>query len=148
VDGAAGLAYASVSAKPGRPAAAKMPRFTGTSAAKSYLEKEENPWTPAVSVVFATQTALDMMLKEGIKNIFARHVKIGKMTRDGVKSLGLPLFAEESHASNTVTSVTIPEGMDGKKFRQLMSSEHGIVLSGGQLKLDGKIFRTATWTGE
>jgi aspartate aminotransferase-like enzyme len=138
-----GLAFASVSQEAWKAfAAARMPRFYWDfGKAKSYLEKEENPWTPAISVFFALNVALDMMVKEGLKNVFARHAKIGKMTRDGVKALGLPLFAEEKHASNTVTAVTIPEGMDGKKFRQLMSSEYQIVLSGGQQKLDGKIFR-------
>ena len=82
-----------------------------------------------------------MMLKEGIHNIFARHQKIGKMTRDGVREFGLELFAEESHASNTVTAVKVPAGMDVKKFRQIMQADHGIVLAGGQQHLDGKIFR-------
>lgn len=121
---------------------AKMPRFYWDfGKAKSYLEKGENPWTPAISVVFALSVALKMMLKTGMKNIFARQARIGQMTRDGIKGLGLSIFADEKHASNTVTSVSIPEGVDGKKLRQLMQSEHGIVLAGGQQHLDGKIFR-------
>jgi len=123
-------------------AEAKMPHFYWDfTRAKNYLEKGQNPWTPAVSVVFALSVALDMMLKEGIKNIFARHARISQMTRDGAKALGLPLFAEESHASNTVTSVAPPESVDIKKLRQIMQAEHQIVLAGGQLQLDGKIFR-------
>ncbi len=123
-------------------AQARMPRFYWDfGKAKSSLEKGENPWTPVISVVFAFSVALDMILKEGIQNVFARHARIGQMTRDGIKSLGLPLFAEATHASNTVTSVTIPAGLDGKKFRQILQSEHGIVLAGGQQTLDGKIFR-------
>jgi aspartate aminotransferase-like enzyme len=82
-----------------------------------------------------------MMLKEGIQNIFAKHVRIGQLTRDGVKSLGLPLFADEKYASNTVTAVAAPEGLDIKKLRQSMQADHGIVLAGGQQRLDGKIFR-------
>jgi aspartate aminotransferase-like enzyme len=123
-------------------AEAKMPHFYWDfTRAKNYLEKGQNPWTPTVSVVFALSVALDMMLKEGIPNIFARHARISQMARDGAKALGLPLFAEESHASNTVTSVAPPEGVDIKKLRQVMQSEHQIVLAGGQLRLDGKIFR-------
>lgn len=121
---------------------AKMPRFYWDfGKAKSYLEKGENPWTPALSVVFALSVSLKMMLKTGMKNIFARQARIGQMTRDGIRGLGLSIFADEKHASNTVTSVSIPEGVDGKKLRQLMQSEHGIVLAGGQQHLDGKIFR-------
>jgi len=121
---------------------AKMPRFYWDfGKAKSYLERGENPWTPAVSVVFGLSVALKMMLKDGIQNIFARQARIGQLTRDGIKALGLSIFADEKYASNTVTAVAIPEGVDARKLRQLMQSEHGIVLAGGQQHLDGKIFR-------
>jgi aspartate aminotransferase-like enzyme len=138
-----GLAMASISAEGWKAfEKAKMPRFYWDfGKAKSYLEKGENPWTPAVSVVFGLSVALKMILKEGIQSVFARQKRIGKMTRDGVKALGLSIFADEKYASNTVTAVAIPEGMDGKKLRQLMQSEYGIVLAGGQQHLDGKIFR-------
>ena len=122
---------------------AKMPRFYWdfTRAKKYYDEKKENPWTPAISIVCAFTVALKMMEKEGIKNIFDRHVRLGQMTRDGIKKMGLPLFAEESHASNTVTAVSIPEGLDGKKLRQVLREQYKVVLAGGQQTLDGKIFR-------
>jgi aspartate aminotransferase-like enzyme len=138
-----GMAMVSVSAAAWKAyEQAKIPRFYWDfGKAKSYLEKGENPWTPVISVVFAFSVALDMILKEGIQNVFARHVRIGQMTRDGIKELGLPLFADAKHASNSVTSVSIPEGLDGKKLRQLLQSDYGIILSGGQQTLDGKIFR-------
>lgn len=121
---------------------AKMPHFYWDfTRGKSFLEKGQNPWTPAVSVMFALSVSLEMMLKEGLPNIFARHARIGQMTREGIKALGLSLFAEESHASNTVTSVAAPEGLDIKKLRQILQDEHQVVLAGGQQRLDGKIFR-------
>ncbi len=81
------------------------------------------------------------MIKEGLPNIAARHARVAKATRDGIKSLGLPLFAPESHASNTVTSVAAPDGLDTKKLLKLLREEHDVVLAGGQQKLDGQIFR-------
>jgi aspartate aminotransferase-like enzyme len=63
------------------------------------------------------------------------------MTRDGIKKLGLPLFADPARASNTVTAVGIPGGLDGKKLRQVLREEYKVVLAGGQQTLDGKIFR-------
>ncbi|MGD0779807.1 MAG: alanine--glyoxylate aminotransferase family protein [Dehalococcoidales bacterium] len=122
---------------------AKMPNFYWdfVRAKKIYDEKKENPWTPAISIVYAFKVALPMMLKEGIENIFARHERIGQMTRDGIKKLGLPLFADPAHASNTVTAVSIPEGLDGKKLRQVLREKYYVVLAGGQQTLDGKIFR-------
>jgi aspartate aminotransferase-like enzyme len=138
-----GLTMVSVSEEGWRAhAEAKMPRFYWDfTKAKNSLEKGQTPWTPAVSIMFALQVALDMMLKEGLANIIARHARVGKATREGVKSLGLSLFAEESHASNAVTAVAVPDGLDVKKLRKILKEEHQVVLAGGQQKLDGKIFR-------
>ncbi len=120
----------------------KMPCFYWDfGKAKSYLEIGQNPWTPAVSVVYALSVSLEMMLKEGLPHIVARHARVGKAARDGIKSLGLPLFAQESHASNTVTAASSSDGFDVKKMVKIMREEHQIVLAGGQQKLDGKIFR-------
>ena len=49
--------------------------------------------------------------------------------------------ADERCASDTVTAVNAPPGVDGKKITEVMRDEHGIVLSGGQSTLAGKIFR-------
>ncbi len=123
-------------------ATAKMPRYYWDLAkAKSYLEKGQTPWTPAVSILYALDKAMDMILEEGIDNIIARQAKIAQMTRDGVKALGLQLFADERYASNTVTSVRAPEGLDVPKLLKILREEHDTVLGGGQLHLAGKIFR-------
>jgi len=121
---------------------AGMPRlYWDFAQAKRYLERGQTPWTPAVSLVFALAVSLDMMLKEGLPNIIARHARVGRTARQGAKSLGLPLFAEEGYASNTVTAVSSANGLDTKKLLQILREEHQIVLGGGQQKLDGKIFR-------
>jgi aspartate aminotransferase-like enzyme len=121
---------------------AKMPRFYWDFAkAKSYLKKGQTPWTPSISIVFALSVALDIMLKEGLANITTRHARIAKMARDGVKALGLSLFADERYASNTVTSVATSDGLDAKGLLKILREEHQVVLAGGQQKLQGKIFR-------
>ncbi len=138
-----GLAMVSVSQEAWRAHAnARIPRFYWDfTQAKSYLERGQTPWTPAVSTVFALSVALDMMLEEGLANIVARHARVGRATREGMKSLGLSLFADEAYASNTVTAVNSPDGVDVKKLIQILGQEHQIVLNGGQQKLEGKIFR-------
>ncbi|MCL2150409.1 MAG: alanine--glyoxylate aminotransferase family protein [Dehalococcoidia bacterium] len=122
---------------------AKMARFYWDfGKAKKYFEKGgQTPWTPAVSVVFALSCACDMMLAEGLPNIISRHARLGQMTREGVKALGLKLFADEKYASNTVTAVLGDNGLDAKKLTKVMREEYDIVLSGGQMELEGKIFR-------
>jgi aspartate aminotransferase-like enzyme len=138
-----GLAMISISEKAWKAhAEAKMPRFYWDfTQAKNYLEKKQTPWTPAVTVVYGLYVSLDMMLKEGLQNIAARHARVGAAAREGVRSLGLPLFAEEGYASNTVTSAAGSNGLDVKKMLTIMREEHKVILGGGQQKLDGKIFR-------
>jgi len=138
-----GLAMVSVSQEAWQAhAKAKMPRFYWDFAkAKSYLERRQTPWTPAISTVFALSVSLEMLAKEGLPNIVARHARVGKSVRDGVKSLGLSLFADEDHASNTVTAVAASNGLDTKKMLRILREERQIILGGGQQSLDGKIFR-------
>jgi len=140
-----GLAMVSVSEEAWRAhEKARIPRFYWDfSAAKRYAELDptQTPWTPAVTTIYALSVALKLMLKEGLTNIFARHARVSKATREGVKSLGLSLFAEESHASNTVTSIAAPDGLEVKKLLKILREEYQVVLAGGQQSLSGKIFR-------
>lgn len=138
-----GLAMVSVSEKAWQAhAQAKMPRYYWDfSKAKDYLQKGQTPWTPAISIFYALNTTLDLMLSEGLDNIFARHARVAQTARDGVKSLGLSLFPEEEHASNTVTAVNATDKIDVPKLIQMLREEHDVIIAGGQQKLSGKIFR-------
>ena len=138
-----GLVFVSVSAEAWKAhAGAKMPRYYWDfTQAKTYLERGQTPWTPAVSIVYAMDIALDMILKEGLDKVFARHARAAKAARDGVKSLGLSLYGDEKYASNTVTAVTAPEGLDVRGLRRILREQHQVVLAGGQGKIEEKIFR-------
>jgi aspartate aminotransferase-like enzyme len=138
-----GLVFASVSPTAWEAAAkSKMPSFYWDfGKAKSYLEKGQTPWTPGVAECYGLSVSLDMLLAEGLDNLFARHARIAEKARQGVKALGLPLFADPKYASDTITSVAGPEGMDVKKLLKVMREEHDVVLAGGQQTMDGKIFR-------
>ncbi|HUV56121.1 MAG TPA: alanine--glyoxylate aminotransferase family protein [Dehalococcoidales bacterium] len=138
-----GLAMVSVSQQAWQAhSKAKMPRFYWDfTQAKNFLEKGQTPWTPAISMVFALEVSLEMMLQEGLSNIIARHARVSKATRDGIKSLGLSLFADENYASNTVTAVAASDGLDVAKMLKILREEHDMVLAGGLRELAGKIFR-------
>ena len=120
-----------------------MPKFyLDVAQYKKYYEIGQPPYTPAVSVMFALDTALDQLLSEGMGSVFERHAAIGQFTRDGVKSLGLRLFPrDERYASNTVTAVTIPDGVDATALVGKLRTDHDVIISGGQASLAGKIFR-------
>ena len=94
-----------------------------------------------MTTVFALSVSLEMMLQEGLTNIVARHARVGQAARNGVKSLGLSLFADERYASNTVTAVTASNGLDVEKLRKILREERQMILGGGQQKLGGQIFR-------
>jgi aspartate aminotransferase-like enzyme len=138
-----GLAMVSVSEKAWQAhAKAKMPRYyLDFGKAKDYLGKGQTPWTPAISIFYALDVTLNSMLSEGLRNIFARHARVAQMARNGAKSLGLSLFPDEKYASNTVTAVNATEKIDVPKLIQILREEHQVIISGGQQKLSGKIFR-------
>ncbi len=124
-------------------AEARMPRFYfDAKRTADALAKGQTPWTPAESIYFGLDRAFEMMRAEGLEGIFTRHEAVANYTRQRAKSLGLKLVpVEESSASNTVTAVWWPEGVDGKAIAKKAREEHGVVLGGGQGKLEGKIFR-------
>ncbi len=108
--------------------------------ARKWAEKGQTPWTPAVSVVYALRTALTMMRAEGLEAIFARHRRVAQQMREGAQALGLELFADPAHASDTVTTLRVPAGIDGEALVAKVR-EQGVVLAGGQGKLKGQVIR-------
>jgi aspartate aminotransferase-like enzyme len=138
-----GLAMVSVSEKARQAhAKAKMARYYWDfGKANDFLQKGQTPWTPAISIFCALDITLDLMLSEGLDNIFTRHARVAQMARNGVKSLGLSLFPDENYASNTVTAVNVPNEIDAPKLIEVLREEYDVVLAGGQQKLSGKIFR-------
>ncbi len=108
-------------------------------AAKEAHDKDDTPWTPAISLITGLNEVLDMLLEEGIDNVLARHARLAEVTRESVKAMGLELFA--SSPSNAVTSVKVPEGVDGAALVKKMREEQGVTIAGGQADLEGKIFR-------
>lgn len=98
------------------------------------------PFTPAVSLFYALDKALDLMDEEGFENILARHIRIGEKTRQGVLGLGLELFADINFTSNTVTAIKAPKGVHPKKIYLLMRKE-GVEIAMGPGKVADQIFR-------
>ena len=122
---------------------ARMPRYyMDVVKARDFLQKGQTPWTPTVSVFFGLDVALERMAAEGLESVHARHARIGQMVREGIKALGLELLAtDEQYASDTVTAIKCPEGVEVAALRRMLEDEHSVVIAGGQGKLAGKIFR-------
>jgi aspartate aminotransferase-like enzyme len=121
---------------------AKMPRFYfDVKSMLKYMERNQTPYTPALPQLFALREALRQILEEGLENVQRRHQLVGEAIRRGVKATGLRLFGDEKYASNTVTAIYNPEGIDGRKLRSLLRTKFGVVLAGGQGAVQNAIFR-------
>lgn len=139
-----GLAFMSVSKKAwgiidGNKAAAY---YFNLKAAKKALDKFDTAFTPAITLVIALKEALKIMRKDGLENIFTRHKRLAVATRTAMKALGLELLSVDA-ASDAVTAVRVPEGIDGEKLVKTMRDQYGVTIAGGQAQLKGKIFRIA-----
>jgi len=99
------------------------------------------PITMPVHTVYALDEAVKMILEEGLDNRFKRHKIAAKAVREGVKAIGLELFADEQVASDTVTAVKNPNGIKDLELRSRMKEKYGIMISGGLEKQRGKLFR-------
>ncbi len=111
------------------------------SAAQTYLERGQTPFTPNLPLFYALDRSLDVLLDEGLEETYTRHAYFGDMTRRGVKALGLQLLPDDHCASNTVTAVRIPSSIDAKTLVNTLRLEHGVVVGGGLGELEGKIIR-------
>ena len=138
-----GLAFISVSKEAWvAQSSATTPRFYfDWEKAEQYLQRGQNPWTPAISVMYAMEKSLTMILSEGLGAVYERHQTIATKTREAIKSIGLELFADEKYASNTVTAVKSPEGVNCAELLSNLRTKYNIVLAGGQAYLEGTMFR-------
>jgi aspartate aminotransferase-like enzyme len=121
---------------------AKLPRFYfDWTSARKYLGKWQQPATPAISLFYAFDVALELMLQEGREAIFERHARAGEYVRRRAQQMGLKLLADPRYASNTVTALHIPEGIQVKALLKQLREKDSIVLAGGQDHMKEKIFR-------
>ena len=106
------------------------------------LVKNQNAYTPAVSMIMGLAESLQGIRKEGLKNIFARHAKLARATREAMLALGLKLYAPRAY-SDAVTAVLAPQGVDAEKVVKGLRDRHNLTIAGGQDQAKGKIFRIA-----
>ena len=108
---------------------------------RKYMDNDTTPFTPSVTLVYGLHRALKSLRKEGLENRIKRHRTMAKATREAAKAMNLELFADEGHASNTVTSIKIPENLTDDDIRGRIRRDYGFLLAGGQDHVKGKIFR-------
>jgi alanine-glyoxylate transaminase / serine-glyoxylate transaminase / serine-pyruvate transaminase len=100
------------------------------------------PFTPVTNLLYALEEATEMLLEEGLEHIFARHARMAEGVRRAVGAWGLRVLAATPQcASNIITTVRLPDGVDGNKLLELSETEFDLSLGAGLGPISGKAFR-------
>jgi alanine-glyoxylate transaminase/serine-glyoxylate transaminase/serine-pyruvate transaminase len=100
------------------------------------------PYTPATNLLYGLHEALTMLQEEGMKNVFARHARLGEATRRAVRGWGLELVAVDPREySDTVTAIFVPDGFDADALRATVLERFDMSLGTGLGRFKGKVFR-------
>jgi alanine-glyoxylate transaminase/serine-glyoxylate transaminase/serine-pyruvate transaminase len=97
--------------------------------------------TAPINMNYALREALRLVYEEGLQERFARHQKHAEMLWDGLESLGLELQVPLSHRLPSLTTVKIPEGVDGLAVRKQLLDRFNIEIAGGLGDFKGKVWR-------
>ena len=122
---------------------AKLPRSYWDWA--GMLEANKNgyfPYTPNTNLLYGLSESLDMILGEGLDNVFARHQRLATAARGAVRAWGLQIqCADPAAYSPVLTGVMMPEGVDADAVRKLIHERFNLSLGQGLGKIRGRMFR-------
>ncbi|GJM24457.1 MAG: serine-pyruvate aminotransferase [Phycisphaerae bacterium] len=136
-----GLAFTCVAPKAWRriDEAACPAFYNDLKAHRKSIRNWDNPYTPANTLVLGLQKVLHGFKERGLENIWKETHTMAEATRSAAKAMGLGVYSKSP--ADSVTAITLPEGIDEPKLRKRMRSEHGMQIAGGQDDLKGKIIR-------
>jgi len=122
---------------------AKLPRFYfDLNLERKNQQKGSGAFTPAVSLIFGLRASLNMLEREGIDKVYARHARLCRATRAAATALGLKLLAPDS-PSPAATGIFLPEGIDADRVLEYLRDHMNVTLAEGQDQLKGKVIRIA-----
>ena len=100
------------------------------------------PYTPATNLLYGLLEACDMLMEEGLENVFARHERHAEATRRAVRTWGFEIqCSEPKEYSPVLTGVIMPSGHDGDALRSVILEKYNMSLGAGLGKIKGKVFR-------
>ena len=139
-----GLSFNAISAKALQAAElARMPRSYWDW--RPMLEANKTgyfPSTPATNLLYGLDTAMTMLLEEGLANVFARHDRFAEAARRAVRAWGLEIqCADPRHYSSAVTAVRMPEGHSADALRAVILEKYNMSLGNGLGQLKDSVFR-------
>ncbi len=100
------------------------------------------PYTPSVPMLRGLRTAIDLLLGEGLDNVYARHHRLAEGVRLAVKAWGLkPCAKSPKWNSDTVTAIVVPPSVNAAEVIHIAYHRYNISLGAGLSKVAGKVFR-------
>ena len=100
------------------------------------------PYTPSTNLLYGLHEALDMILGEGLDNVFARHQRLARACRAAVNAWGLEIqCADPAVYSPVLTGVMMPDGVDADAVRKIIYDRFDASLGTGLGKVKSKMFR-------
>jgi alanine-glyoxylate transaminase / serine-glyoxylate transaminase / serine-pyruvate transaminase len=139
-----GLSFSAISAKALAAAeAAKLPRsYWDWRAMLAANETGFFPYTPGTNLLFGLDTAIGMLLDEGLDNVFARHDRHAEATRRAVRAWKLEVQClDPRHYSSSLTAVRVPEGHSADALRAVILEKFNMSLGNGLGILKDRVFR-------
>lgn len=122
---------------------ATLPRtfFDIRDMAKGYAANAY-PYTPAVGLLNGLKLSTQMLLDEGLDNVFARHHRLAEGVRKAVAAWGMDLCAQSPDLySDTVSAIKTPEGFDATSIVTHAADKYGVAFGVGLGEVAGKVFR-------
>lgn len=101
----------------------------------------DTPYTPAHTLISSLVVALRMILKDGIEAVWAQTAAQSRAMLAAIEAIGLAPFAEKP--ATALTTIRVPDGVDGPKWEKLLEKKYGVKVAGGQGSMKGKIIRVA-----
>lgn len=109
---------------------------------KSFNEKYEQPFTPAISIVVALRESLRYLLDKGLATVVEEKRMLRKYTEEKLQALGFKLFIEDdSIRGNVLIPVIVPEEIDGRQLTAMIDERHDFTVAGGMGEYAGKMLR-------
>jgi alanine-glyoxylate transaminase / serine-glyoxylate transaminase / serine-pyruvate transaminase len=122
---------------------ATLPRtFFDVSEMQKGYDANAFPYTPPVGLMNGLKLSLDMLLDEGLENVFARHTRIADGVRAAVAAWGLELCAASPDVySDTVSAIRTPDGFNATDIVTHAADAYGVAFGVGLGDVAGKVFR-------
>lgn len=97
--------------------------------------------TAPINLYYGLREALRLLSQEGIENSWQRHQQTVEYLWQELENIGLKLHVEQEFRLPTLTTVCIPEGVDGKEISRQLLNDYNIEIGGGLGELAQKVWR-------